>query len=514
MVCKRKFITPRVFDSYSCSDSSEGTNDFATKINYGIRLKNEYDSLQLPRDDIELKKDALFNRSDSLKIPPMRLISWHIAPNLSQLELFVDVTTKNLILVTASKDFVALHFALMVSKRYSSSYYAKEFLTLLLLFFFSFQNSTVECQGRLNKQNYSESETEYPSRPSQDKEDLRKIIISVVLGSVTGLVGSVLFALIVRCFVQYLNQTPILKGPVIFSPKISPKTLQSALAKENHLLGSSLNGRCYRTVLDNGLTIVVKRLTPFQPGSPEIRKKRVKREIQKELEVLASLRHRNLMSLRAYVREPDSFSLVYDYVAKGSLADVMNRAKESELPPLGWEIRLRIAIGVAKGLQYLHSTCVPQILHYNLKPSNVMLDAEFEPRLSDYGLVKLLPNLIRAISPYTPPECLHNCRYSEKSDIFSFGMILGVLLTGRDPRDAFFEEAGNGGSMGCWLRQLQQAGDPKEALDKSLVAVREGDEDDMLMAIRVAAACLSDDVPADRPSSDELVHTLTQLHSF
>ncbi|XP_054807637.1 inactive leucine-rich repeat receptor-like protein kinase CORYNE isoform X2 [Prosopis cineraria] len=392
----------------------------------------------------------------------------------------------------------------MVSRRYSSSYYTKELFTLLLLFLFSFQHTTtVQCQGRFSKQNYS--------RSSGDREDLRKIIISVVLGAVTGLVGSVLFALIVRCFVQYLNRIPILKGPVIFSPKVSPKTLQSALAKENHLLGSSLNGKCYKTVLDNGLTIAVKRLTPFESGSPEIRKRRVKREIQKELEVLASLRHRNLMSLRAYVREPDSFSLVYDYVAEGSLADAMNRAKESELP-LGWEIRLRIAIGVVKGLQYLHSTCAPQILHYNLKPTNVMLDAEFEPRLSDYGLIKLLPNLSRATSPYTPPEYFHNCRYSDKSDIFSFGMILGVLLTGKDPGDTFFGEAGNGGSMGCWLRQLQQAGDAKEALDKSII-VREGDEDDMLMAVRVAAACLSD-VPADRPSSDELVHMLTQLHSF
>ncbi|XP_028801748.1 inactive leucine-rich repeat receptor-like protein kinase CORYNE isoform X2 [Neltuma alba] len=399
----------------------------------------------------------------------------------------------------------------MASERYSSSYYTKQFFTLLLLFVFSFQHNTVECQGRLNEQNYSESGIAYPSSPSQDREDFRKIIVSIVLGGVTGFVGSVLFALIVRCFVQYLNRTPILKGPVIFSPKISPKTLQSALAKENHLLGSSLNGRCYRTVLDNGLTIAVKSLTTFESGSPEIRKKRVKREIQKELEVLASLRHRNLMSLRAYVREPDSFSLIYDYVAKGSLADAMNRAKESELP-LDWDVRLRIAIGVVKGLQYLHSSCVPQILHYNLKPTNVMLDSEFEPRLSDYGLIKLLPNLNRATSPYTPPECFHNCRYSDKSDIFSFGMILCVLLTGRDPGDGFFEEAEDGGSMGCWLRQLQQAGDAKEALDKSIIA-REGDEDDMLMAVRVAAACLSD-LPADRPSSDELVHMLTQLHSF
>lgn len=106
----------------------------------------------------------------------------------------------------------------------------------------------------------------------------------------------------------------------------------------------------------------------------------------------------------------------------------------------------------------------------------------------------------------------HFSRYTDKSDIFSFGMILGVLLTGRDPGDALFGEAASGGSMGCWLRQLQQAGEAREALDKSLMG-EEGDEDDMLMAVRVAAACLSD-MPADRPSSDDLVHMLTQLHSF
>lgn len=289
-------------------------------------------------------------------------------------------------------------------------FYTRELFSLLLLFLLSLHHTTVECQGRFSKMNTSESELQTASVSSPSDDGLRKIILSVVLGAVSGLLGSLVFALIVRCFVQYLNRTPILKGPVIFSPKIAPKTLQSALAKENHLLGSSLNGKCYRTVLDNGLTIAVKRLTPFESGSPETRKKRVKREIQKDLEVLASLRNRNLMSLRAYVREPDRFSLVYDYVVKGSLDDAMNRVKENELQ-IGWEVRLRIAIGVVKGLQYLHFTCVPQILHYNLKPSNVMLDSEFEPRLADYGLLKLLANLDRATSPYTPPECFHNCRY-------------------------------------------------------------------------------------------------------
>jgi len=298
---------------------------------------------------------------------------------------------------------------LMFKKRHTPFSLARKFLSfqpfVLLLFLFSLHHDTVQCQGRLSKHMSSEPS----SSTSEYKDDPRKIIVSIVLGAVTGLIGSFLFAFVIRCVVRYLNRTPILKGPVIFSPKIASKTLQVALTKENHMLGSSPNGKYYKTVLENGLIIAVKRLTPFESNSPESRKKSVKRQIQMELELLASLRHRNLMSLRAYVRENDGFSLVYDYVSTGSLADVMNRVRENELQ-IGWEARLRIAVGVVKGLQYLHFTCVPQILHFNLKPTNVMLDAEFEPRLADYGLAKLLPNLDRGISVNTPPECSHNCR--------------------------------------------------------------------------------------------------------
>ncbi|CAI8592085.1 unnamed protein product [Vicia faba] len=380
------------------------------------------------------------------------------------------------------------------------------FQLLVLLLFSLHHDNTVQCHGRLSKH------VSYESRSGAEyRDDSKKIIVSVVLGVITGLIGSILFVVVIRCVVQYLNRTPILKGPVIFSPKIASKTLQLALSKENHLLGSSANGKYYKTVLENGLIIAVKKLTPFESNSQESRRKSVKRKIQMELELLASLRHRNLMSLRAYVRENDGFSLVYDYVSTGSLADVMNRVRENELQ-IGWEVRLRIAVGVVKGLQYLHYTCVPQILHFNLKPTNVMLDSEFEPRLADYGLAKLLPNLDRGTSLNTPPECFHIRRYTEKSDIFSFGMILGVLLTGKDPTDAFFGEAVRGGSLGCWLRHLKQAGEEREALDKSILG-EQGEEDEMLMAVGIAAACLSD-MPADRPSSDELVHMLTQLNSF
>lgn len=91
-------------------------------------------------------------------------------------------------------------------------------------------------------------------------------------------------------------------------------------------------------------------------------------------------------------------------------------------------------------------------------------------------------------------------------------MILGFILTGRDPTDPFFGEAGRSGSMGSWLQELQQAGEAREALDKSILG-EEGEEEEMLMAIRIAVVCLSDS-PGDRPSSDELVPMLTQLHSF
>ena len=280
--------------------------------------------------------------------------------------------------------------------------------SLLLLLLLCFNHTTVECKERLIR--HLSSQPPSPSRPQEFKIGLKRIILSIVLGILTGLIGAILFALLIKFAVQYMNQTPILKGPVIFSPKISSKTLQSALANENQLLGSSSNGKYSKTVLDNGLTVAVKVLEPFDNGSPERQSKLVKRRIQQELEVLASLRHRHLMSLRAYVRESDRFSLVYDYMPTGSLEDAMNRVKGNQLQ-LGWDVRLRIAVGVIKGLQYLHFTCIPQILHYNLKPTNVMLDAEFEPRLADCGLAKLMPNIDSATSVYGAPECFQNCRY-------------------------------------------------------------------------------------------------------
>uniref|UniRef100_A0A7N0SVR9 Protein kinase domain-containing protein n=1 Tax=Kalanchoe fedtschenkoi TaxID=63787 RepID=A0A7N0SVR9_KALFE len=379
-----------------------------------------------------------------------------------------------------------------------------------LLFVFTIQHSSIHCQAWLGHISSSHSSSSSPTSKFSAGV-FRRIVVSVVFGASAGLLFAILAAFLIRFFNHYLKQTPILRGPVVFTPKIDPAKLGAAMADQTHFLGSSPNGKYYKTVLDNGLVLAVKRLEPFESGSPEVQSKSIKRKMQQELEILANLSHRNLMCLRAYVREADRCSLVYDFMPAGSLEDAMNKVRNKELQ-LNWDVRLRIAVGVIKGLHYLHFTCVPQMLHYNLKPTNVMLDAEYEPRLADCGLAKALPHLHTTPSSYGAPECFRDCRYTEKSDVFSFGLILAVLLTGRDPKDPFFGEAANGGSLGKWLTHLQHAGEAREALDKSILG-EEVEEDEMLMAVRISVKCCSD-LPEDRPWSDELVNMLTQLHSF
>ncbi|XP_020580126.1 inactive leucine-rich repeat receptor-like protein kinase CORYNE isoform X2 [Phalaenopsis equestris] len=280
------------------------------------------------------------------------------------------------------------------------------------------------------------------------------------------------------------------------------------------MIGSSPNGKYLKFPLNSEVTVAVKVLeSACSSGSPGPTSNSWKRKVQRELELLAKVSHRNVMSLRAYVRDHDRFSLVYDYVSNGSLEDAMKRVRLNQLR-LGWEMRHRIAVGMVKGLKYLHYEFVPRILHNNLKPTNVLLDDGFEPKLGDCGLARLVVAGVDApiSSCYVAPECFQSCRYTDKSDIYSFGMILSMLLTGKDPTDPFFMgEVGRWGLV-PWLRHLQQVGEAREALDSGMLGEGE-EEEEMLMAIRIALVCLSD-LPADRPSSDELEAMLTQLHSF
>lgn len=137
------------------------------------------------------------------------------------------------------------------------------------------------------------------------------------------------------------------------------------------------------------------------------------RRVQRQLEALSRVRHQNVMTLKAYVREADRLSLVYDFIPGGSLEDVLKRVRSQQVS-LSWDARSRIAVGIAKGLRHLHFEYSPRILHCNLKPSNVMLDEGFEPILADCGVARLIaagsgdPELCSGL--YAAPECYQSSR--------------------------------------------------------------------------------------------------------
>ncbi|WVZ67573.1 hypothetical protein U9M48_016628 [Paspalum notatum var. saurae] len=349
---------------------------------------------------------------------------------------------------------------------------------------------------------------------------LRRIVLGVLFGSLSGFLLALGFLYAIRVVILHAKSTPaIVKGPVSFTPQISPRNLLAALPSAQPLAHGP-HGKYYKLDLDNDLTVAVKRLEAASrpeasPSMSPATSKSDMRRVQRQLQALARVRHQNVMTLKAYVREPDRLSLVYDLVPGGSLEDVMKRVRSQQVS-LNWDARSRIAAGIAKGLRHLHFECNPRILHCNLKPSNVMLDEGFEPILADCGVARLIaagsgdPELCSGL--YAAPECYQSSRYTDKSDVYALGMILAMLLTGRDPTDPFFSgETGRGG-LPRWIRHMQQSADPKEALDSSILG-EEREEEEMLMALRVAIVCLSDS-PADRPSSDELVAMLMQLPSL
>lgn len=340
----------------------------------------------------------------------------------------------------------------------------------------------------------------------------RKLVLGIVLGSLTGIAAAGFVVGIIRTAVTYINRTPLVKGPMVFDPWIGSKLLpfvgQEGCLDEADLMGVGPSGRVYRANLGNGMTVAVKRINVVENHEKQDRNAR--RQIQEELEVIGRIRHRNLIALNAYVRHSNAHLLVCDFIPNGSLDVALKKIGDNQLQ-LNWPMRHKIAVGIVMGLEHLHFHCNPPLTHSNLKPANVLLDYEFEPRLADFGLSKLMPN--SGAAGYVAPECYQACRYTDKSDVFSFGVILAALLTAKDPTDSFFNEV-QGGNIGCWLRCLQQSGKAIEALDKGIIEGAEDDQlEEMLMAIRIASACVAD-VPADRPSSAELVPMLAQLHSF
>ncbi|KAG6490365.1 hypothetical protein ZIOFF_051661 [Zingiber officinale] len=200
--------------------------------------------------------------------------------------------------------------------------------------------------------------------------------------------------------------------------------------REN-ILGQGGFGFVYKGVLPNGVVIAVKQL---KPGSGQ-----GEREFQAEVEIISRVHHRHLVSLVGYCIAGSQRLLVYEFVTNNTLEHHLH-VKDG--PAMDWPTRLKIAIGSAKGLAYLHEDCHPRIIHRDIKTANILLDNNFEAMVADFGLAKFNSDTNTHVSTrimgtfgYLAPEYASTGKLTEKSDVFSFGVMLLELITGRRPVD-------------------------------------------------------------------------------
>ncbi|XP_028093335.1 calcium/calmodulin-regulated receptor-like kinase 1 [Camellia sinensis] len=211
------------------------------------------------------------------------------------------------------------------------------------------------------------------------------------------------------------------------------KDLQKATSNFTTLIGQGAFGPVYKAQMVTGETVAVKVLaTDSKQGA---------KEFQTEVMLLGRLHHRNLVNLVGYCAEKGQHMLIYVYMTKGSLASHLYSEK---LEPLSWDLRIQIAVDVARALEYLHDGAVPPVIHRDIKSSNILLDQSMRARVADFGLsreemVDKHASNIRGTFGYLDPEYISTRAFTKKSDVYSFGVLLFELVAARNPQQGLME---------------------------------------------------------------------------
>ncbi|KAG0515225.1 hypothetical protein BDA96_10G260400 [Sorghum bicolor] len=206
---------------------------------------------------------------------------------------------------------------------------------------------------------------------------------------------------------------------------------------QDSLLGEGSLGRVYKADFPNGKVLAVKKIDSASLSLYE------EDNFLEVVSNISRLRHPNIVPLTGYCVEHGQRLLVYEYIGNGTLHDILHFSDDGTSKKLTWNTRVRIALGTARALEYLHEVCLPPVVHRTFKSSNILLDEEYSPHLSDCGLAALSPNPEREVSAevvgsfgYSAPEFAMSGTYTAKSDVYSFGVVMLELLTGRKPLDS------------------------------------------------------------------------------
>ncbi|KAI4313882.1 hypothetical protein L6164_026828 [Bauhinia variegata] len=302
--------------------------------------------------------------------------------------------------------------------------------------------------------------------------------------------------------------------------------LDELLKASAFVLGKSGIGIVYKVVLEDGLTLAVRRLG--EGGSQRFK------EFQTEVEAIGKLRHPNVVTLRAYYWSVDEKLLIYDYIPNGSLATAIHgKPGFVSFTPISWSVRLRIMKGIAKGLVYLHEFSPKKYVHGDLKPSNILLGHDMEAHISDFGLGRLAniaggsptlqSNRVAAERPterqkslstegasnllgngYQAPETLKAVKPSQKWDVYSCGVILLEMISGRLP----IIQVGNSElDLVQWIQLCIEEKKPLSDVLDPYLAEDADREEEIIAVLKIAIACVQNS-PEKRPTMRHVLDAL------
>ncbi|XP_047940673.1 G-type lectin S-receptor-like serine/threonine-protein kinase At2g19130 [Salvia hispanica] len=324
-------------------------------------------------------------------------------------------------------------------------------------------------------------------------------MIGVVAGCVGGalVVVAVVVGLIWRRRKRAVGSSKAVEGSLAV---FAYKDLQNATKNFSDKLGGGGFGSVFKGTLPDSTVIAAKKLESITQGEKQFRT---------EVSTIGTIQHVNLVRLRGFCSEGSKKLLVYDYMENGSLDSHLFHANEIKF--LDWKTRYQIALGIARGLSYLHEKCRDCIIHCDIKPENILLDPEFCPKVADFGLAKLVGRdfsrvltTMRGTRGYLAPEWISGVAITAKADVYSYGMMLFELVSGR--RNSESSEDGTVKFFPSWAANAAvNGGDLLSLLDP--VLDRNADAEQVLKICKIACWCIQDDEDA-RPSMGQVVQIL------
>ncbi|KAK4785819.1 hypothetical protein SAY86_002508 [Trapa natans] len=275
--------------------------------------------------------------------------------------------------------------------------------------------------------------------------------------------------------------------------------LEDLLRASAEVLGKGTFGTAYKAVMEVGMAVAVKRLKDVIV-SPK--------EFQERIEEVGAMSHENLVPPRAYYYSNDEKLLVHDFMSMGSLSALLHGNKGAGRTPLSWEIRSSIALGAARGIEHLHSRG-PTVSHGNIKSSNILLTKTYEARVSDFGLAHLVgpSSTPTRVLGYRAPEVTDPCRTTQKADVYSFGILLLELLTGKAPTHSVLNEEGV--DLPRWVQSVVQDEWTSEVFDLELLRYQSV-EKEMVQLLQLAIDCAAQ-YPDSRPSMAEVRRQIEEI---